>query len=961
MKPNLIRKIAASILSVSFMFPVNSYAAEVNNAKNGNDFSETNINKTYDEESYAIYQKKAGYEIIDATVNIPLEKSSASKNVEFVQSYEGYNGTVAITGDDSTLEYNIEIPKTGKYRIFIEYFPVAASTQSIQRAVFVDGAVSFSEAACIDFYRVYEDIPYEDAKGTANEVRPMQLEKAQWLSTYCKDNLRYFGDSLYWNLDAGTHKITFVALREPLAIRKISLLSNETKLDSYDDYIINHEAKGAVKVQGALSGGSLKHQAEDMFEKSTQTLFAANDRSSPGTEPYDPNIDKLNYIGATKWAQPGQWVTWQVDVPETGFYHLAFRSRQNTLRGTQVYRSLYINGIIPFDEASRLKFSYSDKWKVDHLGDGDTPYLFYLEKGPCELRMEVVLGELTEILGQAQNILSTLNDVNWNLMTILGTDPDLNRDYEIDKIMPHIITALKTQSQALLSICTYLESETGEIDQKTAVLRQIIRQLVKMEKFPRKIATNYSAFKDNIGALGAWILDMRKQPLSLDYLLLVETDKALPKSEPSFFVMLSYHLHLFFSSFIKDYNVVGSEGEQTKDSLVVWLGSGVTGGRDQAQSLHQMVQQDFVKKHNVPVNLQLTPAGTILVATLSGKGPDVALQLGDSTPVDFAMRNTVINLKDFKDFDEISSRFTSSALLPFRYQGGVYALPETQNFYVMFYRKDILSKLGIDYKDLKTWKDMVDILGTLQESNMSIALPSSYLSYVMFLNQMGGSLYNGDGQSSALDDEVSIQAFIMWTNFFVNYQIPIEYNFENRFRLGEMPIGIAEYTNYNLLSVSAPEIQGLWDIAPLPGIMDESGKINNSSPSTAGGAIILSDCKNVDGAWEFLKWWTSAEIQKDFGSELESILGEAARYNTANREAAASLPWSAEDRKILASQWDTSKGIPQVPGGYYTSRSLDFALRKVVNNNESPRDTLLSYIEVINQELAFKRAEFNLD
>ncbi|MBQ8752694.1 MAG: extracellular solute-binding protein, partial [Clostridia bacterium] len=528
--------------------------------------------------------------------------------------------------------------------------------------------------------------------------------------------------------------------------------------------------------------------------------------------------------------------------------------------------------------------------------------------------------------------------------------------------MPEVIETFITQAERLRDIADRLEEACGQSNANTAVLWQFASQMDKMADKPDKIASNYSSFKDNIGALGDAILNMRSQPLALDYLLVTEESAELPEAEPGFFARLAYQVQLFMQSFTRDYTLVNTAAvDSDREPVVVWIGSGITGGRDQAQLLNRMIEQDFLKRHDVPVQLQLTSSGTILVATLAGMGPDVALQIGGSSPVDFAMRNTVYDLTQFDDYEEVAQRFFPSAITPFTFEGGVYALPETQSFYVMFYRSDILSRLNIDVNNLKTWQNVIQVLGTLQESNMSIALPANMTTYAMFLYQMGGEFYKDNNRKTALDEEVSIQAFKLWTNFYVNYQVPIEYSFENRFRLGEMPLGIADYTTYNLLSVSAPEIAGLWGIAPLPGIQQEDGTINNTSPGAGAGAVIMSACEDKEGAWEFLKWWTSASVQQEFGNELESIMGAAARYNTANVEAAATLPWSVQNRTILMSQWESARGIPEVAGGYYTSRYVDFAMREVVNNNASQRDTLLSYVDTINEEIALKRNEFDLD
>ncbi len=947
---------AAWLMALLLALPLQAMAAAENAAVSAP--SAAGSVQTDDTVSYAEYSRAAEYTLNGRSAEADLDASVLVRGVKRLAQYEDYAGTVLLAEEDSRLELPVSVPEKGRYRLLVEYYPVKNSSQSIQRAVYMDGKLTFSEAGCVEFPRVFTDVPYEGVNDPA--LRPQQVETRRWMSRALGDSVGYF-DSLYWNLDAGTHTLALEGLREPLAIRRVTLVSDEETTITYAEYCIKY--KDAERITGVLPDGYIKTQAEDMAEKSAPTLYAQNDKSSSGTEPCDLRSDLLNYVGGTKWATPGQWISWKITVPKTGMYTIVLRCRQNTERGQLVHRRVLLDGALPFAEAADVAFGYNQGWQIQALGDADGAFRFYLEAGKTHtLTLEAVLGNMTEILSEASETLNVLNTINWSLMTVLGTSPDVNRDYEIAESMPEVIEGLKKQAEKLYDIAARIEKACRQSNANTAVLRQFALQMAKMANDPNKIAANYKAFKDNIGALGDAILNMRSQPLAVDYLLVAENGAELPAAEPGFLARLSYQVQLFIQSFTRDYTLVNTaSGSADQEPVVVWIGSGVTGGRDQAQLLNRMIEQDFLKKHDVPVQLQLTASGTILVATLAGSGPDVALQLGGSTPVDYALRHTVCDLTTFDDYSEVASRFYPSALTPFSFEGGVYALPETQSFYVMFYREDILSRLGIDVSKLKTWQNIIQILGTLQESHLSVALPANMTTYAMFLYQMGGRFYKDGSRKSALDEEVSIQAFKLWTNFYVNYQLPIEFSFENRFRLGEMPLGIAEYTTYNLLSVSAPEIQGLWGIAPLPGIEQADGTINNTSPGAASGAVIMSGCENKQGAWEFLKWWTGADVQAEFGTELESIMGAAARYNTANIEAASSLPWTVQNRQILMSQWKNAQGIPEVPGGYYTSRYVDFAMRQVVNKNASQRDTLLGYVDTINEEIALKRSEFHLN
>jgi ABC-type glycerol-3-phosphate transport system substrate-binding protein len=209
-------------------------------------------------------------------------------------------------------------------------------------------------------------------------------------------------------------------------------------------------------------------------------------------------------------------------------------------------------------------------------------------------------------------------------------------------------------------------------------------------------------------------------------------------------------------------------------------------------------------------------------------------------------------------------------------------------------------------------------------------------------------------------EEPARDAFIKFTQFYADYKFIMNASFINRFRTGEMPIGISYYTEYNSLSVFAPEIRGLWGFAPIPGTMTD-GVLNNTTTSNVSSAVILKSTKHSEAAWKYLKWWTSKETQVRYGRELEAILGAAARYPTANIEALAQLPWPTSDYKILDEQRRNSCGVPVVVGSYIVGRYIDNAFRAVLNDKANPNDSLYTNVLKINKELERKRKEFGLE
>lgn len=187
---------------------------------------------------------------------------------------------------------------------------------------------------------------------------------------------------------------------------------------------------------------------------------------------------------------------------------------------------------------------------------------------------------------------------------------------------------------------------------------------------------------------------------------------------------------------------------------------------------------------------------------------------------------------------------------------------------------------------------------------------------------------------------------------------------EERFRTGESPIIIADYTTYNNLQVSAPDIKGLWDFTVVPGTVQPDGTINHMTGSTGLADIIMSATEHPQESWEFLKWWTSAQTQTLYGREMEALMGASARVATANREALANLSWPMKDYKALVQQMDQAKGIEQVPGGYYTWRNVNNAFYTITTdtatNNTTPREALMDQVYYINAEINYKREEFGL-
>lgn len=105
----------------------------------------------------------------------------------------------------------------------------------------------------------------------------------------------------------------------------------------------------------------------------------------------------------------------------------------------------------------------------------------------------------------------------------------------------------------------------------------------------------------------------------------------------------------------------------------------------------------------------------MLPAVMSGNGPDVALCISQTEPVNYALRGATVDLTQFSDYKDVLSEYQPSSYESYWLKDktghkGLYGLPETENYNVLFYRTDIMEELGIDATQINTWDDIIKVL-----------------------------------------------------------------------------------------------------------------------------------------------------------------------------------------------------------------------------------------------------------
>ena len=909
--------------------------------------------------------------------NIEVDVTSYidAEDAKVTDEYEGAEKAL-YTGNDSKVTWEVDVPEEGFYNVYLEYMTVKSRGVAIERAFYVNGELPFQNASDMTFLRMWTDASEPRVDNRGNEIRPTQTEVYGWQSTYLKDKMGYVSEPYQFYFEKGKNTITLEAVNEPMVLRKLDIVAVEDEF-KYADYTA---AQTGTKAAGSGLDYVQIVQGEDSTVRSESSLYAKYDRASAITKPYSITKTILNYIGGEAWRNPGQWIEWIVEVPEDGYYHLCIKGRQNYDRGNISYRSLSIDGEVPFDEMKQVAFRFGNDWESLVLSDeSDKPYSFYLTKGTHTVRLEATLGDMGMILEELSDSTFRLNQIYRTLLVYTGATPDQYRDYKVDQVYPEIMEAMSLESKRLYKIVDEVVETTGQKADKIASAQTLAQQLERFCEKPEKITLEFTTFKENISALGSAILSMSETKLDIDYIAVYGENAKLDKDKSNFFKKAAHEVKSFFASFFIDYDAVGDVYADESNTVKVW----VLTGRDQGTILKSMIDDTFTPATGIPINVEIVGADALLNAVVAGNGPNVVLSVGAGQPVDFALRNAVEDLTQFDDYEEVLKEFVPSTYRQYMLDDSLYALPETLSYNVMFYRKDVLEDLELEVP--QTWKELIEMLPTIQGNNLSVGIPTAAGSsgsaaastavasaqadlsmYFTLLYQQGGDLYNDKGTQTIINNEAGVAAFKEYTKYFTDYGIPVIYDFVTRFRSGEMPIGIANFTTYNTLVVSAPEIAGLWDFTLVPGTekTDENGNayIDRSAFVSGSATMMLKteDEKLKQSAWEFMKWWASSDTQVRFGREIEALLGSSARYATANMEAIKQLSWSASDIEILEKQLSYTVGIREVPGGYYTGRHISNACRKVINEKTDPRETIIDYSIKIDEELTKKRKEFGL-
>lgn len=919
--------------------------------------------------SYTNYVKKyADAARPDQTVEVlgkDYDPASVTDAQITVTTVDGENDVMQWANQEGSVSWAVNIPETGVYNIKMIYEALESNTNDVEFSLLIDGESPYATASRITLSKRWINESEIKQDSRQNDIRPGQISTPCWQETPLEDIDGLFNEPLEFYMEAGEHTITFESEKAEFAVKSFTFYQYEAPAA--------YTAPSDSDLTQA-QGQKITLEGETAAYKSSRTLYPTSDKSSYLTSSANgssPTKTRYNTIGSGSWTQSTQTVTWEFNVDKAGYYKIGIRGRQDQMRGMYSNRRLYVNGEVPCLEANQIKFYYDTDWSITtpKSENGDDLY-FYLQAGTNTISLEAVPGEIGEIMGDLDELVYNINSYYRQIRQITGPDPDEYNNYMIDTAIPSIVPDFKEYAKTLRDKKAEIEKLSGSGGTEAETLEKMAIVLDKCIKKPDLIPEMMSQIKDNITSVSSFVNQYREQPLEVDMIEVATSDQDFTSCDKSFFGSLGFGFKGFIGSFFEDYNALSDEDESAMECWVML-------GRDNAEALQQLISSEYNPTAKTKINLKLVQGG-IVEATFAGKGPDLALFMGGDFPIQLAARGVLTDLTTFSDFDEVKSRFADDATVLYQYNGGTYGLPCDQTFPMLFYRSDILSEYGIDpATDLNTWDGLLNCLPTLQRNYLEVGLILPVMTstggttqvsaitepgntFAMLLLQQGLNYYNEEQTKTTFDTQEAVNAFDTWTKFYTTYSFQQTYDAFTRFRTGDMPVVIQNYTFYNQLSVAAPEIKGCWGFQPVPGTVQEDGTINHAANSNGSGAIIFTKAADQEGAWDFIKWFTSTDAQVKYGNNIESILGTMGRYATANEEALQQLSWTTSEVNLLLDQLNSQVEIPIIPASYGVTRNVMNAFRAVVNDYDNARDTLFWYNKDINDEITRKLEDLGL-
>ncbi|MDE7352170.1 MAG: extracellular solute-binding protein [Acetatifactor sp.] len=958
------KKVVAAVLTASMVSQIffGEHAAGVVRAETEPSGGTENRQQT--EESFSIERLTSNYTIVSSgytaadyrgdPVLWQMDKVLSSGDTGYLaeNSYGYENGVVDVTSGD-TIHLTVTVPETALYWLGFDYLSYDESILPIEFALKVDGDYPFYESRNLSFETTWASVGEVSHDRYGNEIVAMPDKLIQWETKYLSDASYRRARPLSLELEQGTHELEINVSEGTFLLGNISL---EAPVE-VPEYTGAESAPGSELI--AIEG-------EDFYLRNDSAIHAIGEYDS-AVNPLSATDTVLNTVDSDSFKTAGQTITYEFEVEQAGYYYLAMNYKQSDKNDFPVFLDFRIDGEIPNTAFQSWKAEYTTKYRNTTLQDDDGNRLsVYLDKGKHTLSITISIENLLYVLEQVDQIMNGINDLSLEVTKVAGTNKDKYRDLRLTRYIPDVQERLYGWVDMLYELAEigtqYVKEDDPEDVAAFAYLIIAAKQLKSLGDEPNDLIYRVAELSTSVNSINTQIANfidlINDNNLSIDRIYLYQDDAKLPK-KLNIFQSMGLSVKRFVNSF---FGTSYSASNIDESHLQVW----VNRPRQYVEIMQKMIDEQFTAKTGIEVDLSLmTDANKLVLSNASGDTPDIATGINYAIPFELGIRGALVDLTKFDNYKEVFGRYSRGLVVSSVIGEGLYSLPETMNFYVMFYRSDILEKLGLDAPD--TMDDLIAMLPDLQMRGLNVYYPTASMLVMRnfhgttpLIFQYGGSLYGDTATELTVNSETSIEGITALTELFTLYNLPVDVpNFYQHFRNGDLPIGIADFNAYNLILNAAPEIANSWEIGLVPGVEDpDTGEIYRYMSGGAESTVMFkSDDEREQQAWEFMSWWSSAEVQAEFGQMLQIMYGDEYIWPTANLEAFGNLPYPTAHKDIIMEQAENILEAPRLPASYMMERELSNAFNDIVVNGYTLRTRIDKMVKTVDRETTRKLEE----
>lgn len=861
--------------------------------------------------------------------------------------YENEEGFVLEDGLE--LEGTFDPGVAGTYEIWINYVTETKTYLEYDFRLELSGT-SYAASVPVIWY---EDATERPLDRYGDEMNVQAGLAACAVNNALIDTADVAGSHLTVELAAGEQSYC-IRVNQPVRVYGVYLVSTEKKANGL-------ELTASPEQTGTQL---LMLEAENYTLKSDSYIRGKNVKNA-ALSPYNTYQEKINVIDANSWNTVGQKVLWVVNVEQAGWYRLGFRYSQYSEANKFSYRNLFVDGISVGEPVAFGSTALNSYANLTVEQDGQELWV-WIEAGEHTISMEVTMEPVEEAYNELLAIMQDVSAIAMDLQKLTAGNTDENRTWDMEQYLPEVpgeLEECRVRIQAVYQMLWDLEGVEPSYANRLLQATQVLENILADYRLIPNEAENLNEGDGSVNSCLGEVLQMLvQQPLSLDRVYLYQ-DARLPDASCNIFVTILEEGKRLVETYMPGANGADytADGTDTGE-LEVWVNMSTS----YAEILQQMIDETYNLEHGTNITICImNNEQKLILSNATDSNPDVVLGVNFYTPYELAIRGAAKNLLEYEDFAEFySSQYNVAGLTPLAYDGGIYGAVDSLNYQVLFYRKDILENLGLEVP--QTWEDVKNMMPTLLRYSMNfyttLASGSSFKTFNMtgpFLYENGGSFYSDDGASVAFNTSDAQVGMTQMTELFTVYSLS-EYtaNFFNSFRYGETPVGVGNFSTYIQLTTAAPELEGQWGIALIPGQLNADGSVERYQAADSTASMIFDNTDMPEESWEFLKWWLSAEIQAEFSNRLESTYGPAYRWNTANLVAFESLPYSEEDKAVILEQILYQKETARHPAGYMVEREVSNIWNEVVVNGKGLTESIDRAVIACNREIIRKLQEF---